>query len=86
MLSAGPGLVNTLSIQLQQISAVLAMAQNNPLAAGRAAHKVTILGQVLQMAQTRVNAASFQIGLADIRLSDCCFEFEYSFHYSKGLV
>jgi len=45
-LSNGPGLVNTLSIQLQQVSAVLAMAQNNPLAAGRAAQKVFMLAQV----------------------------------------
>jgi hypothetical protein len=45
-LSNGPGLVNTLCIQLQQVSAVLAMAQNNPLAAGRAAQKVYMLAQV----------------------------------------
>eukprot|EP00976_Prorocentrum_cordatum_P088927 1187541-Prorocentrum_minimum.AAC.3 len=42
----GPGLMNTLSIQLQQISAVLVMAPNNPLAAGRAAQKMTSLAQV----------------------------------------
>jgi hypothetical protein len=38
--------MNTISIQLQQISAVLAMASNNPLAAGRAAQKLTVMAQV----------------------------------------
>ncbi|KAK3253935.1 hypothetical protein CYMTET_36835 [Cymbomonas tetramitiformis] len=41
--ASSPGLLNTLSVQLQQISAVLAMAPNNPLAAGRAAQKITML-------------------------------------------